>query len=79
MILDLDNGHEEIEIDVEYDYNPYENSTLEYPGCSESVEICEVRLVDGSEICLLDGVSGRLEEIILDNIHDDLNYYDGDY
>jgi len=79
MKLDLDNGHEELEIDVEFDYQPYEDSTLEYPGCSESVEIEGAYLSDGTEICLLEGVSDRLAEILLDEIHDLNNDYDGDY
>ena len=36
----------EVEFQVDYDYQPYERATLEYPGCSESIEINEVKPVD---------------------------------
>ena len=36
----------EIEFEVDYDYQPFERATLEYPGCSESVEINEVKPVN---------------------------------
>lgn len=28
----------EIEVDVEYDYQPFEAQTLNYPGCDASIE-----------------------------------------
>ena len=61
----LDLGWEEIEIEVDYDYQPHEDSTRHYPGCSEEVDITEVT-VKGSEICLLPKVKERVEEEILE-------------
>ena len=50
----LENGMDDLEIEVtDFDYQPYEPMERHYPGCSESVEINEVEIVDGSEICLL--------------------------
>ena len=36
----------EIEVEIDFDYQPFEWATLEYPGCSESIEINEVKPVD---------------------------------
>ena len=56
---------------VEYDYQPRERMTLEYPGCSEGVEVESVE-VNGKEI--LEELSKKcldeLEEKCLDDIHD---------
>ena len=75
--LDFDNGHEEFEIEVEFDYQPYEQMTLEYPGCDESVEICGVTK-DGHELCLIGDQDEYLAEIILEKICDERNIYDGE-
>jgi hypothetical protein len=79
--LDFDNGYQEFEIDVEFDYQPYEPATWSewdggYPGCSEGVDICLVTMVDtGSEICLLN--EDEVEEQVLDEIHERQGeYYD---
>jgi len=80
MILDLDNGYNEYEIEVDYDYEPYEPSTWTYPGCSEAVYINAVKLVsdepnkEGSEICLLPGVEDSLAETILDILYHEKDY-----
>jgi hypothetical protein len=60
----IQNGEDEIKIKVYFDYQPYEPMTRHYPGCSESVDIGEVRVADGGEICLLD--EGLMEEEILE-------------
>jgi hypothetical protein len=78
ITLDFDNGYEEFEIEVEFDYQPYEAPTREYPGASESVEICEVTK-DGKEICLIGDTEIELSEEILGKIYDERNIYDGDY
>ena len=70
----LDNGYQEFEIEVDFDYQPYERATLYYPGCSESVEINEVRIIEtGSEICLLDET--EMNERILDKVFLERNVY----
>ena len=67
----IENGMDELEIDVDADYEPYEESTRHYPGCSESICINEVTQVDsGAEICLLPKAEDTLEETIIDMIHD---------
>jgi hypothetical protein len=41
--------------------------TRRYPGCSESVDICEVLIADTNiEICLLKDVADLMEEEILE-------------
>ena len=36
----------EVEFEVDFDYQPFERATLEYPGCDEGIEINEVKPVD---------------------------------
>ena len=70
----IENVDEEFEIEVSYDYQPYEQMTRHYPGCSESVDINEVRIVDGPEICLMKNEESLIEEEILENIAEESNY-----
>lgn len=51
-----------IELDVEFDYQPYEPSTYEYPGCAESVEITAV-FFNGTDITDIILEFGDIEEI----------------
>lgn len=58
----IENVDEEIEIEIEFDYQPYEPMTRHYPGCNEDIEFCGFTVVDtGAEI-----------EIIDENLLDDL-------
>ncbi len=70
----IENVDNEFEIEVDYDYQPYEQMTQHYPGCSESVEINEVRIVNGSEICLMKNEEGLIEEQILEHIAEESDY-----
>ena len=70
----IENVDTEFEIEVDYDYQPYEQMTRQYPGCSESVEINEVRIVNGSEICLMKNEEGLIEEQILEHIAEESDY-----
>ena len=36
----------EIEFEIDFDYQPYERSTLEYPGAEESIQINSIEPVD---------------------------------
>ena len=64
--LHIENVDEEIEIEVSFDYQPEENQTRDYPGCSADVEINEVIVVDsGAEICLLPKELERISEDLL--------------
>lgn len=75
MVIDFNNGYEEFEVDVEFDYQPYEPATWSewsggYPGCEESVEVTEIRRRDNnSEIFLLDDT--ELDEFILERIFEE--------
>ena len=59
--LEINNGYEDIFIEVwDYDYEPAELMTWDYPGCDAGVMINEVHMVDErgndlGEICLLNG------------------------
>ena len=41
---------EEIDVQVEYDYQPYEAGDREYPGCDASVEVTQVTTETGEDI-----------------------------
>ena len=69
--VDFDNGYEEFSLYVQFDYQPYEKSTSDYPGASEAVEFYDCTR-DGSyaDICLLGDTHEYIEEAILNAIHD---------
>ena len=86
----IENVDEEFEIEVSYDYQPYEDMTRHYPGCSESVDIYDVRIVPtnemtdfekkNNEICLLPSIEDDIEMQILDHIQEESEYIKyGDY
>lgn len=51
-----------VELEIEFYYQPYEPATNEYPGCSESVEITSV-VFDGTDITDFVWEFGDIEEI----------------
>jgi len=66
--LHIENVDEEIEVEVEFDYEPDEAQTWDYPGATASTVICEViNLQNGSEICLLPKEQERIEEWLVEN------------
>lgn len=71
----FDNGYEELEIEVDFDYEPYEPMTRHYPGAPEAVIINAIYVVTDeglSEICLIPNrvVEEQLENDILNEIHE---------
>lgn len=73
--MELENGPEDelITVQVYFDFQPYEPMTRHYPGCSASVDICEVvRDDNGAELCLLKEVRELWEEQILDDHNEEL-------
>jgi hypothetical protein len=60
----IENGIHEIDIEIEFDYQPYESMTRHYPGCNEDAEICGITLL------AVDGEMVELSEIEI--IDDDL-------
>lgn len=50
-----------VELDIEFDYQPYEPATNEYPGCDESVEITAV-IFNGTDITDFIFEFGDIEE-----------------
>jgi hypothetical protein len=69
--VEFNNGYEEFDLFVQFDYQPYERSTSTYPGASEAVEYYDCTR-DGSygDICLLGDTHEYIEEAILEAIHD---------
>lgn len=64
----IENGDEEIAIDVDYDYHPAEPRTFNYPGCEAEVFVDdEACLADDPKvlICLLMNTKEEIEEEIL--------------
>ena len=65
--IHIENIDEEIEIEIDFDYQPEEQMTRHYPGCSASADINEVLRVDnGSELCLLPKAEELIEETLLE-------------
>lgn len=63
----IENYEEEIEIEVSFDFQPYEPMTRHYPGCDASCDIYEVvRADNGTELCLLPKEQERFEEELCD-------------
>ena len=86
----IENCEDEIKIRVEFDYQPFEEMTRHYPGCSESVDVCYTELITEthyddkvhesySEICILPSVLADLETEILEHIKDEQLEYVSSY
>lgn len=57
---------------VEFDYQPAERQTLEYPGCDESIDITSVT-INGVDVCeLITSLNGwnRVEELVIEAYHE---------
>ena len=66
----IEQGEDEIEVEIAFDFQPEEQRTWDYPGCDASLDIYEVTVVEtGSEICLLPKVQELMEEEILDDYY----------
>ena len=68
----IENCTEEIEIEVEADYTPYDYST-NYP---ETIDICGIYLNgnQNNEICLLPDEKARMEEEMHEFILEEIDY-----
>lgn len=64
------NGYD---FEVDFDYQPAERMTRDYPGCSESVEINEVMDSDGDMVkeYAFELLENALLQACLDAVHDD--------
>lgn len=54
--------HQNIQLEVEYIYEPYEAQTLEYPGSPENVEVEEI-YYNGTDVYKIYEENDLLEEI----------------
>lgn len=72
MEITLCNGFdEEIQIEVEYDYQPFEHMTRDYPGCPEEATIFSTTIIEtGEEICLMPETEKELSKKILEIINE---------
>ena len=63
-----------VELEIEFDYQPYEPETFAYPGCAESVEITTVILngTDITEFILEFGDIEEFERLVLLTKNQDL-------
>lgn len=69
----IEQGEDELEVDIFFDFQPEERTTYDYPGCDAAVDICEVILVEsGAEICFLKDIESSMEEEILVDHYDNL-------
>jgi hypothetical protein len=61
---------------VEFDYQPKENATLEYPGCDEDVDIVSVRAVNNTVVDILDVCSRNaialIKEYCIEFVHNEI-------
>ncbi len=75
----IEQGEDEIDIEVSFDYEPEEESGVYSAGQSENVDIYQVLIADTDvEICLLPEVRELMEEEILCDAHENRKYYDHD-
>ncbi len=66
---------EDIELEVDGWYEPYEATTRHYPGQSECFCVEEAFVKEtGAEVCLIGGADLDLQDQILDDIHEDQAY-----
>ena len=51
----IENGQDEIDIEIEFDYQPAEAMTRHYPGCDEDLDFCGFTMIEtGAEIEIID-------------------------
>lgn len=64
-----------INLFVEYDYQPEESMTLDYPGCPEYCEVTKITTEHGDDITsLFDTMADKIEDAILEAHRD--KYYE---
>ncbi len=69
----IEQGEDEIEVEISFDFQPDEPMTRHYPGCSASLDIYEVKLVEtGAEICFLKDFESSMEEELLCEHYEDM-------
>jgi hypothetical protein len=60
---------------VEFDYQPKELATLEYPGCDEDIDIVSVRAVNNTvkdifDLCSTSAID-QIKEYCLESVHNE--------
>ena len=74
-----------VELEIEYDYQPEEKQTWDYPGCGESFEITSIKINDIDVMELLEEQIESIEEALVEELKgrfqepdEDDSYYDID-
>jgi hypothetical protein len=72
---------EEVEAIVEYDYQPKERQTYNYPGCDEAIDVCGVKIKGVTlslemQAALIDALQD--DDSLLDQIHEFETYERGE-
>jgi hypothetical protein len=63
----IEAGEDEIEVNIYFDFQPYEAQTWDYPGCDASADIYEVIVCEtGAEVCLLKDEEERIRVELLE-------------
>jgi len=63
-----------IEFEVEFDYQPEERMTLEYPGCPQEATLNEITHKGEDFYSLLEGHHSKIESAILEQMTDPRDY-----
>jgi len=73
MIMPFENGEEDLEINVEFDYEPFEPMTRHYPGNIEGVEVYHLITIANTDIklCLLPEGEDILADAILERVKEE--------
>jgi hypothetical protein len=60
-------GNKDVPVVIEYDYQPPERCTRDYPGCDAEVTIIEITDANGNAVILSESYIAILEEEILED------------
>ena len=57
-----------VELEIEFDYQPEEKQTWDYPGCGESFEITSIKINDIDVMELLEEQIESIEEALVEEL-----------
>ncbi|MDX5586524.1 MAG: hypothetical protein QNK20_16680 [Aureibaculum sp.] len=76
--MELTINYKEVELNVEFDYQPYEapetGPEAQYPGCGEELHVYDVKHKGISLHDLLEDQIEEIEQVIWDEIHKEQDY-----
>jgi len=62
--------HLEVPFWIDYDYQPFERATLEYPGCSEGIELNDIEIPDDLKEYIQEKFTDQIVEECLEDYKD---------